>query len=235
MKGLDNSCRIVLESGTGQIEEKKSKFIATIFPVLSEEEASNNIEKIRKKYWDARHHCTAFIIGESKNPLMRCSDDGEPAQTAGRPMLDVLTGNGIHNVLAVVTRYFGGTLLGTGGLVRAYSSAVQEGLKNSVLVDKRSGSIYIVGTDYSDLGKLSYLCGQNGIAVLGTDYTDTVSSKIMLPQEQEQSFLKILSEATCGRAIAEKMQDTPYALHNDELILFNETGSVLEHIHTQPF
>ncbi len=108
------NCRIVLEGGTGQIEEKKSKFIASIFPVRTEEEAAKLIEQIRKKYWDARHHCMAYIIGESKNPIMRCSDDGEPAQTAGRPMLDILLGQKLHNVLAIVTRYFGGTLLGTG-------------------------------------------------------------------------------------------------------------------------
>lgn len=227
------NCRIVLEGGMGQIEEKKSKFIASIFPVRTEEEAMELIEQTRKKYWDARHNCMAYVIGESGNPLMRCSDDGEPAQTAGRPMLDVLLGQNLHNVLAVVTRYFGGTLLGTGGLVRAYSSAVQEGLKHSILVDKQQGFVYNIKTEYADLGRLSYLCGQRKIFILNTEYTEFVVTRVMLPAVQEQEFLKKLAEATNARAAAEKIQNTPYALHKEELILFTENGSVQERIHSQ--
>lgn len=231
----DSSCLIVLEGGTGELEAKKSKFIANVFPVLSEEEAVAYISQIKKQYWDARHHCTAFVVGEGQNPLMRCNDDGEPAQTAGRPMLDVLCGKGIRNILVVVTRYFGGTLLGTGGLVRAYSGAVQAGIENSVIVEKKQGVIYQIGTDYADLGKLSYLCGQNQIPVLGTDYADGVLTKVMIPIQQEQIFLKKLTESTCGRAAIEKVQDMSFALHHDELILFSETGSIRERIHTQLF
>lgn len=227
------SCLIVLEGGMGQVEEKKSKFIATVFPVKTEAEAAELIEKTKKKYWDARHNCTAYIIGESKNPLMRCSDDGEPAKTAGRPMLDVLMGEGLHNVLVVVTRYFGGTLLGTGGLVRAYSSAVQNGLKNSVLVEKKQGFIFRVETDYTDLGKLSYLCGQRKLTVLKTEYTEIATTELVLPLEMEHEFLQQLTEATCARAKAEKKQDISYALHGEELILFTENGSVLERIRSQ--
>ena len=109
--------------GTGEIEEKKSRFIATLEPVSSEEEAVAVIAAVKKKYWDAKHNCSAFVIGD-KGQITRCSDDGEPSGTAGRPMLDVLVGEHVTNVCAVVTRYFGGTLLGTGGLVRAYSAAV---------------------------------------------------------------------------------------------------------------
>lgn len=228
------SCRIVLEGGIGRIEEKKSKFIASVFPVRDEEEAAGWMEQTRKKYWDARHNCMAYIIGES-HPLMRCSDDGEPAQTAGRPMLDVLMGEKLHNVLVVVTRYFGGTLLGTGGLVRAYSSAVQEGLKNSVLVEKQPGRIYDIQTDYTDLGKLSYLCGQMKLVTMKTDYTELVLTRILLPASQEQEFLKKLTEATCARAKAEKVQDKSYALHDGELILFTENGSVQDRIRSQSF
>ena len=126
--------KIVYQGGEGEIVEKKSRFIAEIRPVESEEEATAFIAEVKKKYWDARHHCSAFTIGEN-NEVARCSDDGEPAQTAGRPMLDVLLGRELHNVCAVVTRYFGGTLLGTGGLVRAYGGAVQEGLKNCVVLE----------------------------------------------------------------------------------------------------
>ena len=126
MTATDNY-RVLLSGGEGEIVEKKSRFISTIRKCETEEEAVAFIEEMKKKYWDARHNCSAFIIG-SRGELTRCSDDGEPSGTAGRPMLDVLTGSGIRNIAVVVTRYFGGTLLGTGGLVRAYTQAVKEGL-----------------------------------------------------------------------------------------------------------
>ena len=112
--------KIVFEGGEDEIVEKKSRFIATVRPVESEEEALDFIAAMKKKYWNATHNCSAFVVGENQE-LQRCSDDGEPQGTAGRPMLDVLLGEAVHNVAVVVTRYFGGTLLGTGGLVRAYS------------------------------------------------------------------------------------------------------------------
>ena len=120
---MGDSYKILYAGGENEIVEKKSRFIATLRPVNSEEEAAAFIAEMKKKYWDASHNCSAFTIGRN-HELTRCSDDGEPAQTAGRPMLDVLFGEDIHNVCAVVTRYFGGTLLGTGGLVRAFSGAV---------------------------------------------------------------------------------------------------------------
>ena len=122
--------RVVYQEGTGEYEEKKSRFIANIAPVSSEAEAVSFIESIRKKYYDARHHCTAFIIGRNKE-VTRCSDDGEPSGTAGKPILEVLLGADVTNVAAVVTRYFGGTLLGTGGLVRAYTQAAREAIENA--------------------------------------------------------------------------------------------------------
>ena len=123
-----DSFRMITDGGTAEIVEKKSRFIATCKPVTTEEDAVVFIESVKKQYWDARHNCSAFVIG-SKGELTRCSDDGEPSGTAGRPMLEILLGEGIRNIAVVVTRYFGGTLLGTGGLVRAYSDAVREGLK----------------------------------------------------------------------------------------------------------
>lgn len=130
--------KTVYAGGEGEIVEKKSRFIATVRPVSSEEEAVAFINEMKKKYWDARHNCSAFVIGD-RQEISRCSDDGEPAQTAGRPILDVLLKEEIHNVCVVVTRYFGGTLLGTGGLVRAYQKATQTGLENSVIIDKQIG------------------------------------------------------------------------------------------------
>ena len=144
--------KTVYIGGEGEIVEKKSRFIATVRPVASEEEAVAFIAEMKKKYWDARHNCSAFVIGD-RQELSRCSDDGEPAQTAGRPMLDVLLREEIHNVAVVVTRYFGGVLLGTGGLVRAYQGAVQAGLASSTIIDKKEGIQLTVGTDYTGLGK----------------------------------------------------------------------------------
>ena len=157
--------KILYEGGSGEIIEKKSRFIATLRPVESEEEAYAFIEEMRKKYWDATHNCSAFVVGE-RGELARCSDDGEPSQTAGRPMLDVLLGEEIRNVCAVVTRYFGGTLLGTGGLVRAYSGAVKEGLAHCTVVTKRLAKELAVTTDYSGVGKIQYLAAQSGITTL---------------------------------------------------------------------
>ena len=118
--------KIIYKEGEGEIEEKKSRFIAHVYPVQSEEQAVSYINEVKKKYWDARHNCWAYSIGE-KQPALRCSDDGEPSGTAGKPMLEVLTGQELHNVVAVVTRYFGGTLLGTGGLIRAYTKVRKKG------------------------------------------------------------------------------------------------------------
>ena len=140
--------KTVYSGGEAEIVEKKSRFIATVRPVSSEEEAVAFIAEMKKKYWDARHNCSAFVIGD-RQEMSRCSDDGEPAQTAGRPMLDVLLREDIHNVAVVVTRYFGGVLLGTGGLVRAYQKSVQEGLAASVIIDKKEGRRLSVGTDYT--------------------------------------------------------------------------------------
>ena len=135
---LQENYRTVYQGGTGEIIEKKSRFIANILPVTTEDEALAFIERMRKTYWDARHNCSAYVIGFHPE-LQRCSDDGEPAKTAGRPMLDVLINEGLRNTAVVVTRYFGGTLLGTGGLVRAYTEAVKAGLANSIIIEKQFG------------------------------------------------------------------------------------------------
>ena len=128
--------RYLYSGGQGEITEKRSRFIATLAPVTTEEEAVSFIEAQKKRYWDARHNCTAFLIGPA-NELTRCSDDGEPPHTAGRPMLDVLLHEEMHDVCVVVTRYFGGILLGTGGLTRAYRDAVTAGLANCVIATRR--------------------------------------------------------------------------------------------------
>ena len=173
--------KIVIEGGEGEIVEKKSRFIATVQPVETEEEAVAFIDSMKKKYWDARHNCSAFVIG-SKNELTRCSDDGEPSGTAGRPMLEVLLGQEVHNVAVVVTRYFGGVLLGTGGLVRAYTKAVQEGLANSEIATLAYGTRVKIETDYNGIGKLQYILGKAGVAIGSSEYTDVVTLQVFLLQ-----------------------------------------------------
>lgn len=151
--------KILYKGGEGELIEKKSRFIATTRPVESEEEALAFIAEMKKKYWDATHNCSAFVIGD-RQQIQRCSDDGEPQGTAGRPMLDVLLGEDIHNMAVVVTRYFGGTLLGTGGLVRAYSKSVQVGLEASEVIEKRSGFLLKMAADYNGIGKIQYILGK---------------------------------------------------------------------------
>lgn len=211
--------RIVYRGGTGEITEKKSRFIADIRPVSTEEEALAFIEEIRKKYWDARHHCYAYILGE-RGQQSRCSDDGEPSQTAGRPMLDVLTGEGLTDVCAVVTRYFGGTLLGTGGLVRAYSGAVKEGLSQCVLMEKRPGRELAVTAGYGDVGKVQYLAAQAGIETLDTVYEADVRFSFLVSLEEEGGFVKKLTEGTSGRAKIQPGDQVFYGMGPDGLVVF---------------
>lgn len=196
--------KILTKGGTAEILEKKSRFIATLMPVGSEEEAAIFIDGVKKKYWDARHNCSAFVIGE-RGQLTRCSDDGEPGGTAGKPMLEVLLGSGIRNVAAVVTRYFGGTLLGTGGLVRAYTLAVQEGLAASTIKEMSYGVELSVVTDYNGMGKINYILGQLGLTAGNIEYTDKVRMKLLFPYEMDGRIRKEITEATAGRARIEEV------------------------------
>lgn len=200
---------ILAECGVGEIEEKKSKFIANFRFVETEEEAMDFIEEMKKKYWDARHNCSAFIIGR-KAELVRCSDDGEPSQTAGKPMLEVLMGAGLRNAAVVVTRYFGGTLLGTGGLVRAYTAAVQEGLKNSRIARMRYGVQLLVDTDYNGIGKLQYIMGKRGIPIQNTEYADTVKLWILAPYEEAESLEKEIIQVTSAKAKITRLKSDYY-------------------------
>ena len=213
--------KTVYSGGEGEIIEKKSRFIATVRPVTSEEEAAAFIAEMKKKYWDARHNCSAFVIG-GRQEISRCSDDGEPAQTAGRPMLDVLLREDIHNAAVVVTRYFGGVLLGTGGLVRAYQKATQEGLAASVIIDKKEGIRLSVGTDYNGLGKLQYLIAQKGLLLIDTVYTDAVELLLMVPVEEQQAVEREIVEATCCNARISWGEHVQYAMVGKKLEIFEK-------------
>lgn len=191
--------KIVCQGGQDEIVEKKSRFIATVAPVESEEEAAAFIESVRKKYYDARHHCPAYIIGRNKE-FTRCSDDGEPSGTAGKPILEVLLGEGVTNTAVVVTRYFGGTLLGTGGLVRAYTQAAKAGLEAAKTAVMRYGVWIVITTDYTELGKIQYLLGNREIPVVDCVYTDKVALTVCVPEEKAGGLIDEITESTGARA-----------------------------------
>jgi uncharacterized YigZ family protein len=225
MKGTDKNMaeryQTIYEGGEGELVEKKSRFIATVEPVESEEEALAFIERMKKKYWDARHNCSAFVIGE-RGQIQRCSDDGEPQGTAGRPMLDVLLGQEIRNVAVVVTRYFGGVLLGTGGLVRAYSGAVQAGLAGSVVIEKIPGTLLDVRTDYNGLGKIQYILGQRGLQIQDSIYTDQVEVQVLVPQEELSAVMAEITDKTNGQAVMEPLRECMFAKVGTEMKIFDE-------------
>lgn len=211
--------KTVYEGGEGEIVEKKSRFIATVRPVESEEEALKFLEEMKKKYWDARHNCFVYSIGMNRE-FTRCSDDGEPSGTAGRPMLDVILGEDIYNVAVVVTRYFGGVLLGTGGLVRAYSKAVQEGLAASRVILKKKGISMKITTDYTGIGKIQYIAGERNLPILDSEYTEKVMMKLLVPVQDVESVQKAITEGTNGRAVIEKDQELYYALLDGQVMTF---------------
>ena len=214
-----DSYRTVYMEGQGEIVEKKSRFIATVRPVESEEQALLFLEEMKKKYWDARHNCHAFTVGLNRE-CTRCSDDGEPSGTAGRPMMDVLLGEELYNTAVVVTRYFGGVLLGTGGLVRAYSAAVREGLRNSLIIEKKSGILLRVDTDYTAIGRLQYLAGERSLKILDSEYTDHVTTRILVPKEEVAPFMKAVTEGTSGKAVMTKEKDLLFAIIEGKAEIF---------------
>ena len=204
----------VLEAGTGEIVEKKSRFIGYVRPVSTEEEALDFVNEIKKKHYDARHNCYAYTVGVNQ-PLVRFSDDGEPGGTAGKPILEVITGQGLYDVCIVVTRYFGGTLLGTGGLVRAYTQASQAALAAAGVVQKRLVVPFSITTNYTDLGKIQYILGNEGIAVLDSVYGEDVVLKTEIFVDDVGRLEKALTEATAARALFEK-QDCVFSVQGTQ-------------------
>jgi len=189
----------LVKGGEGEIVEKKSRFIGQIEVVKTEEEAYAFIEKIKKKHYDARHNCFAFSVGEDM-PLQRFSDDGEPQGTAGKPMLEVINGSGIHNICIVVTRYFGGTLLGTGGLVRAYTDASKAALENCETKLMQRLIPVDISTNYTDMGKIQYILNTAGVNIVDTVFTEEVLIKVELPYDTHSKILSDITEATGARA-----------------------------------
>lgn len=196
---MKDSYKMVFAGGSGEIVVKKSRFIASVFSVENTAEAENIIEQVKKKYWDARHNCYAYVI-KGDTVLKKCSDDGEPQGTAGRPMLDVLCGEEIYNILVVVTRYFGGTLLGTGGLIRAYTDAVKEGIKASDIMQKYRAYKVRVTADYTFMGKIQYTAASHDIAVHDIIYGDKVEFVMLVQHSMIDKFIEMITSATSASA-----------------------------------
>lgn len=209
--------KTIYKGNEAEITEKKSRFIAAVRLVQSEEEALSFIEEMRKKYWNATHNCFAYTIGE-RQEIVRASDDGEPSGTAGRPILDVILGEELRDTAIVVTRYFGGTLLGTGGLVRAYSSAAQAGLAASTVIEKKYGTLLEIKTDYNGVGKIQYLLAQQKVPTIDSQYTDQVILSVLLPKSEVPALKAALTEATNARAVLTEKEDLYYALLNGEIL-----------------
>lgn len=199
--------KTVKANGEALIVEKKSKFIATVKPVLSDEEAQGFLTEMRSKYSDATHNVYAYVIDE--NNIFRYSDDGEPNGTAGMPVLDTIRKEGLVDVAVVVTRYFGGTLLGTGGLVHAYGAAAREGLLAAGMVTRILCDIVSVNVDYTAVGKMQYMISEGGYILEDTLYDNEVTFKVCLKKEQVDKFIADVTELTCGRAIIKK-EDKKY-------------------------
>lgn len=216
---MADNFRVVLKGGTGVIIEKKSKFIGSIWPVDSEDTAISILEQTKKEHYTAAHNCYAYVIGP-KDEIIRCSDDGEPAKTAGKPILDILQKEEIHNALIIVTRYFGGTLLGTGGLVRAYQNAAKEGIKDSQIITKRVGVKMELTTDYNFLGKLQYLIAQNGITIIRNEYTQSVMLDLLIPSETLDRFNAEIMELTAGNIQITDMGHCDYGYLSDIIHIF---------------
>ena len=196
---MANRYKTVRGEAEGQMVIEKSKFIAAIRPVENQEEAEAFLSEVRSRHWSATHNVPVYLLGE-RFEIQKYSDDGEPSGTAGRPMLEVLLNEGICNTAVVVTRYFGGTLLGTGGLVRAYGAAVKEGLQNSTVVTMRYGTRLQVTADYPDVGRIQHLAAKEGIAQESAEYGVNVRFVLAAPAEEEERICRSITEATDARA-----------------------------------
>lgn len=183
-----------------EIEVKRSRFGCTLSRVESEEAARAVVDRVRRQRWDAGHHCTAFVVGPPPMPVERSSDDGEPAGTAGAPMLEVLRGHGLSDVVAVVSRWFGGTLLGAGGLVRAYGDAVRGALAEAGTVRRTLVREHLVELDHANAGRVESELRSRGVAVLDTTYGARVGLTLGVPPEEEPRLVALLAELTAGAA-----------------------------------
>jgi uncharacterized YigZ family protein len=198
----------IKDSVSEELVEKKSKFIAQVFNVESEEEAFTVLEIVKKENRDARHNVFSYRIA---NGPERASDDGEPSGTAGVPILDILRGMKLQNVLVVVTRYFGGILLGTGGLVKAYTDSTKEALKKANIIEMILQRKYEVEVPYSYNDKIVYLCKNNDYKILETKYEENAKLYIAVKNEMALKFENDILEATNREAKISIVENAFYA------------------------
>ena len=208
--GKRESIKVITSNGTGEIVEKKSRFIGNVFAVGSVKEAEEKIAEISKKYWDARHNCYAYVIGENGENT-KCSDNGEPSGTAGKPILEVINGAGITNVLIIVTRYFGGVLLGTGGLVRAYTQAAQAGIAASGVGELVYSQKLTLTVAYDKVNTIQYFLGQKSITIQDSRYAADVEFDICV-KESDVEAIKNELVSKCEGQIIIAYGDTNYFL-----------------------
>ncbi|MCR5402596.1 MAG: YigZ family protein [Butyrivibrio sp.] len=206
-----DSYKVITTEGVGEIIEKKSRFIGSAFYVATTEEAEKKIAELSKRYWDARHNCYAYVIGE-KSEISKCSDNGEPSGTAGKPILEVISAAGLTNTLVMVTRYFGGVLLGTGGLVRAYTQAAQAALSSSEVGEKVLSRLLTVTVDYSKVNNVQYFLAQSQISIKDSRYTDTVSFDICVKESSLEQVKSGLIQKCEGKISIEEGEKGYYIL-----------------------
>ncbi len=192
--------KMVKENAETFFIEKKSKFISYISPAYTEQEAVDFISSIKKKHYNATHNCSAFIIGDTAN-IQRSSDDGEPSGTAGMPMLEVLRKEGLTNTVVVITRYFGGILLGAGGLIRAYTQGVSDAVKVAGIVKLQTYDIFKATIDYHLLSKLQYEIDKKDYIIADTQYLDTVTLKILAETQLSETLQQELLKWTNGSVL----------------------------------
>jgi uncharacterized YigZ family protein len=192
--------RVPRRAAQAEIEVKRSRFLCTLERVEDEPSARALVDRLRREHWDARHHCSAFVVGTPPVPVERSSDDGEPAGTAGAPMLEVLRGAGLSDTAVVVTRWFGGTLLGAGGLVRAYGDAVRAAVARAGLLERRLRSEVALDLDHGDAGRVESELRSRGVDVLETSYGARVRLLLGVDPEQVGRVEGLLAELTSGGA-----------------------------------
>lgn len=197
-----SSYLILARDATAEIEVKRSRFLCTLERVSTESEARSVVERLRKEHWDARHTCSAFILGPEAS-VQRSSDDGEPPGTAGAPMLDVLRGAEVSDTVAVVTRWFGGTLLGAGGLVRAYGDAVRAALESAGTVRRVLVTELALEVSHADAGRIESELRSRGVTVLETSYDARV--RLLLGSTAPDELAAQVAELTAGASHLERV------------------------------
>ena len=215
---MEKNVKICYSGGSGRIEEKKSVFIADVLPIHDEADATAFMDSIKKKYWDASHHCYAYIL-KGIPEIKKFSDAGEPSGTAGKPILDVIEGNHLEDVMIIVTRYFGGTLLGTGGLVRAYQGAAKEGINNSIILDKHDGELLTYVFDYDFYGKIQKFAEKEDINILNPEFTDKIKIQLAVDKSFSKNIIDKVEEMSAAKASLVERQDISFIIKDGKVII----------------